>query len=600
MTQGPVGAVPRIHLAADPPMQPVTAGGGGVVFTLVVTNLTDDQQSQDVTVEGIPSSWVAINFDASRPAFSREQRNAIVTITVPEGTYTSVMSFRAVATAGEHRSTTDCVLQIDGVTPEVDEIVEDVEGRPPPPGLDLSPPVVSLVADGDTTSELRLSVRNVGGRETVYSLVLTGLEPTWFSLPEKIRVSARETIDNQLVLRPPMSANSGVYPFSLRATVDAAPEVFADIIGELTVLAPEAEPTEPEEPEPSQQRASAVAAAVPPELRIGPDNSFRFGPGEVTTDATLTIENRSRLLEGYSLSVDGLPDGWFTLPIRELRLEPGATRELPLRLTPKPGSRNPAGDYPFRVRVAPHGAPEAFAESGAMLSIVGTAAFDARVAPLQAQGRHEKYKVTLRNTGTQPISLWIEGADPQGMCRFEYPAPPNLEPGEERVLPVKVAARRNRFVGNSRTFDFGLRVLPAGGESSQGRNFDARLIHQPFLSPRILKWTLIAAVLIVILGILISLGPGRFLDGGDWFRCRFNSTRPYCRPNTAPLRRLEQWPPPIERDVGLASLAALSNTRPAARRSRASARRNADDATPEPEVPATADPRRDGEPRLLL
>ena len=181
---------------------------------------------------------------------------------------------------------------------------------------------------------------------------------------------------------------------------------------------------------------------------------------------------------------------------------------------------------------------------GGTLSVVGTTSFDALVSPLQAQGRNERYKVTLRNVGTQPISLWIEGADREGMCRFDYPPPPNLEPGEERVLPVNVGVRRNRLVGRAETYDFGLRVLPAGGESTSARNFDARLIHEPYLTGRMLKWTLIFALVVIAIGIVIGIGPGRLLDAGDWARCRFRATASICRPRTRVIPRIEHWQPP--------------------------------------------------------
>ena len=148
MTQGPLSGAPRIHVAASPPLQQVQAGQG-VVFTLTVTNLSDENQSQTIAVEGLPRAWITIAFDETRAALPREQRNAIVTIAVPEGSLTAAMRFRAIARAGEETSVTDCVVEVSGVTPEVDESVEGLEQRPPPPGLALAPPEASLEAGGE-------------------------------------------------------------------------------------------------------------------------------------------------------------------------------------------------------------------------------------------------------------------------------------------------------------------------------------------------------------------------------------------------------------------------------------------------------------------
>ena len=545
MTQRPPPRAPRVHVLASPGLQEVRAGEG-VVFDLTVTNLSDDAQTQSVAVEGLPRGWVTVDFDEQRQAYPREQRSAVVTVAVPEGTESRSVRFRVVASVGDERSATDCVLQVQGVEPAAVELPADEEPRPFAPGLAMTPADVSVEGGGEDDAAIRLAVRNVSARETEYALALDGLEPLWFELPARLRVPAGEALDAELRLRPPAAAGSGVYPFVVRASVVAAPEVQTGAAGSLTVLAPSAEPTGPEEPAPSQERATETAATIPPEVVLGPETNFRFGPGEITDQATVTVANQSRLLEGYSVSVDGLPAEWYRLPIRELRLEPGASQEVALRLTPRPGSEHPAGEYPFRVRVTPHGASDAFAEVGGVLSVTGTVAFDARVAPLQAQGRGEQYKVTLRNTGTQPVSLWIEGSDPEGKCRFQYPPPPNLEPGDERVLPVKVGVRRNRFVGDAEGYDFALRVLPAGGESSSARNFDARLTHQPYLTRRMLKWTLIAAFVLIVLGIILTIGPERLGDGSDWFRCRVSATSSSCRPTPPRVPRAPRgfgWEP---------------------------------------------------------
>ena len=602
MTQGPPSGAPRVHVAASPPLQQVDAGEG-VVFTLTVTNLSDENQAQSIAVEGLPRAWVTIAFDEAREALPREQRNAIVTIAVPEGSQPAALRFRAIARSGEEMSVTDCVVEVSGTTPEVDELVEGLDQRPPPPGLALAPSEASLEAGGEASAELRLTVRNVGTRETVYSLALGGFEPTWYELPVRLRVAAGETIDTQFVLHPTVSAGDGAYPFLIRAVVEAFPDVMSDVTGELTILAPSAVPTEPVEAAPSQARATAAAAIAPPELTLGPETTFRFGPGEITSDAAVGVENRSRLLEGYTISVDGLPDGWYALPVREIRLDPGASQQLVLRLTPKPGSQHPAGDYPFRVRVTPHGSSDGFAEVGALISVEGTTAFDALVAPLQGQGRREQYKVTLRNIGTQPVGLLIEGSDPGGMSRFDYPPPPTLEPGEERVLPVQVGIRRNRFVGKTNSYDFGLRVLPAGGESSSARTFDARLVHQPYMTVRMLKWTLIIALVIVIIGIVIGIGFGRLPDASSWFRCRFNGAASHCRPSTRALPRsprIEELQPPAPQQLGVAALPAT----PSAPRAAARAAQPVRPGRPRRRAPRTlgrpAGPHRAVHPRRLV
>ena len=522
-----MAGAPRLHLAVNPGLQQVDAGATAV-FMLSLTNLGEEPQAQSLSLEGLPNGWLRLEFDEERQAYPGEQRSAVLTVTVPADVPSGPRRFRVVAAAGDERSIADCVLQLHGVDPEpAAEVASAEEGRPIPPGLALDRAEVAIEAGSEQEATLRVTLRNVSDRESEYSLALQGLEPTWFRLPARLRVPAGASIDTELSLRPPVAATSGVHPFAVWASLSSDANARAEVRGELTVLARSAAPTA-SEPAPSQERASAAAAAVPPEVVLGPETTFRFAAGEMIEQATISVHNRSRLLEGYGVEVVGLPSEWYRLPIREVRLEPGASGEVMLRLSPRPGGEHPAGDYPFRVRVTPHGAPDAFSEVGGVLTVAGVSAFDARVSPQQAQGRRETYKVTLRNTGTERVSLWIEGSDPEGMCRFDYPPPPNLEPGEERVLPVRVGVRRNRFVGSARAYDFTLRALPAGAESNAARTFNARLVHQPYLSNRVLKWTLLGAALVVVAGIALRIGASRLGDGTEWVRCRIDDSADYC------------------------------------------------------------------------
>ncbi len=523
-----MAGAPRLHLAVDAGLQEVDAGGAAV-FMLTITNLGDEPQAQSLSLEGLPNDWLRLEFDEERQAYPGEQRSAVLTVSVPPDVASGPRRFRIVAAAGDERSVADCVLQLRGVDPEPSAAAASAAeaGRTIAPGLALDRPDIAIEAGSEQRSTLRVTLRNVSDRESEYSLALQGLEPTWFRLPARLRVPAGASIDTELEVQPLSTATSGVHPFTIWASLSDDVTARAEVRGELTVLARSAAPAA-SEPAPSQERASAAAAAVPPEVVLGPETTFRFAAGEMIEQATISVHNRGRLLEGYSVEVVGLPSEWFRLPIREVRLEPGASGEVMLRLTPRPGGEHPAGDYPFRVRVTPHGAPDAFSEVGGVLSVAGVSAFDARVSPQQAQGRRESYKVTLRNTGTERVSLWIEGSDPEGACRFDYPPPPNLEPGEERVLPVRVGVRRNRFVGSPRAFDFTLRALPAGAESSAARTFNARLVHQPYLGQRVLKWSLIGAALAVVAGIALRIGPSRLGDGTEWLRCRIDSSPEYC------------------------------------------------------------------------
>ena len=539
---------PGIHVSVVPGVQAVEPGATAV-FDLTVTNLASVPQHQHIAIEGLPTGWTRVTFDEERQAVPGEQRAAGLTVSVPDGVEGGVRPFRIVAVAGDDRGVADCVLRVSGEAAEAPPPA-DGSARSPAPGLALNPAEVTVEAGAEREATIRLAVRNVGTQEQEFSLSIEGLQPLWYRLPARLRVRGGAVLETDLQLRLPATA-AGSYPFTVRAAPPGDPGRRAEASGVLTVVARAAEPTEPTEGVPSQERATLAAAAVPPEVVLGPETTFKFGPGQITEQATIRVQNRSRLLEGYAVAVTGLPEAWYRLAVREVRLEPGGAELVSLRLNPVPGGDHPAGEYPFRVRVTPLGSPDAFSEIGGIVAVSGTSAFDARVAPQQARGRSETYKVTLRNTGTQVLSLWIDGSDREGMCRFDYPPPPNLEPGEERVLPVKVGVRRNRFVGEAETYDFALRALPAGAESSAARSFDAQIVHEPYLGRRTLKWSLLAAFAVVLVGIVLRIGVDRIPDASDWVRCRVTPSAQFCVPVRPRVPRLEFLDPQASADAPL-------------------------------------------------
>jgi hypothetical protein len=268
---------------------------------------------------------------------------------------------------------------------------------------------------------------------------------------------------------------------------------------------------------------------MPPEVSIGPRTTFRFGPGEVTAQATIMISNQSRLIERYQVLVRGIDEEWYQLAQNDVSLQPGGSIQVPLRLTPRIGAQFPAGDYSFRVRVTPLRYPDSFGEAAATLSIAGVASFDARLTPAQTTGRKEKFKLTLVNTGGVPLSPWLEASDPQGMCKFKYDAPSNLEVAQELVVPIWVGSTRQGFAGQTKTFDFRLRVSPAGGGTSQARSFEARFVHQPFLSGRMFLWSILVAFIAAIVGMIFVIGFSSVGRAATAIKCGFDDD--YQEPN---------------------------------------------------------------------
>jgi uncharacterized membrane protein len=491
--------------------------GAQAVYLLTIENRSTEAQALSLSATGLPPSWYRIDFDSARRSFPGERRTATLIVSVPADAQAAVLSIEIAASSGTAESKVACQLQV---------AAEAARASTEAPQISLTPSAITWRGGGQGFERLTLNVRNPGNEAGEYVTAVIGLERSWYTLPSRIRVSGAQAIDFEMRIAPPGRASPGTYAFSVTVgTEGSSSPARAEAI--LSVVADASDPGVQRDVSPlmvDRQPAPARPSepVLPPEVTLGPRPNFRFGQGEIAAQGIITVTNRSRLIERYQITVTGLDADWYTLQNAEVRLEPNASAQVPLRLTPRSGPDAPAGDYDFTVRVAPVSYPDSFADVGGVISIQGVAAFDARLTPAQTSGRKEKFKLTLINTGGIPLSLWIEASDPEGLCKFKYPPPPNLEPGDEAVVPIWVGANRNGLVGAAKRLDFRLRVSPAGGASQSARSFDARFVHQPFIGARMLSYSALIAFCAMIIGLLLSMGTSTVSQAVTSVSCGFD------------------------------------------------------------------------------
>jgi len=536
------------------PVEQRVRPGEQAVFAIGVENRGASAQTQEVTIEGLPPAWVKIDYDSRSVAFPRERRSGTARVSVPIDAEAGRHEFEIVARAGSEEASAKAVID-----------VQSVDMRPLAPGLSLTPTSIEMVA-GQGEERLRIEVRNVGSRETEYRPSVEGLASNWYRLAPPIRIAAGATVITELWLAPPRTAEAGSHRFSVRFQATDFPDVSDDISGELRVRpavdegapsngpvsggasTPVPPPPPPPPPPPIGDTTPVVpvedeSPVLPPDAQLAPSTQFRFGAGRVSEQAMLTVQNRSRIRERYEVAVLGLPEDWYTITADDVSLEAGATQQIPLRLSPHPGPEYPAGEYHFRVRIAPRGFPQAATEIQAILTIEGVEAFELRLEPPQATGRTVSYQMTLRNTGTRPLQLDVDGSDPEGRVKFKVPAIPEVDAGREVTLPLVVGARRGGIIGSPETFDFRVNARPAG-TTAGGRTFDARLVHKPMLSRRVPVIAGFFGALIASVLLLVAWAPRHVEGFAHWGGCKVHNgpecvaalvtSTPPATPTTAP------------------------------------------------------------------
>src|SRR5512142_893183 len=78
-------------------------------------------------------------------------------------------------------------------------------------------------------------------------------------------------------------------------------------------------------------------------------SSLTVTAGE-STQATVTLHNGGQTVDQFTIAIEGLKPGWFSLPVSSVALFPNDQDVLKIMLTP-PRAETRGGSYPFRIRV---------------------------------------------------------------------------------------------------------------------------------------------------------------------------------------------------------------------------------------------------------
>src|SRR5215210_8443412 len=211
-----------------------------------------------------------------------------------------------------------------------------------------------------------------------------------------------------------------------------------------------AAPTQPAGPDPA-----AITLRLPEGEQVALGETLAMGaePGGRARVLAL-VRNQSGIVDNYDLSVSGLPGDWYSIFPNTVYLVPYGS----------------SGTYEqeVEVHIHPPRAPEAesriweiqvVAESKAYSRQAAAAALNLGIQPFQevktsvepqrASGRRKgEFAVSVKNTANAPVTVALDGEDPDNELDIRF-APPTLEvpAGESHSSKVEVRPPRQKWIG---------------------------------------------------------------------------------------------------------------------------------------------------------
>lgn len=228
-------------------------------------------------------------------------------------------------------------------------------------------------------------------------------------------------------------------------------------------------------------------------------------PGEAAF-ASVTIENRGRVVDQVRIAVSGVPAEWVSVSVASIALLPGAHEDVGIRIQPPRRPDSMAGMYECAVLVISE-QQEQRASVPMRVQVTAIDAVSLSIHPVQGTG---DFRLTGRNDGNTMAALSLAGMDDAAALQYAF-ASPSLEipPGEERTVQLRVSSAERPFIGQPQVVPFKVTGTPAGTGASRKEVTGQLMVKPPLRSLKPL-----AVIGLVALGLAAALAFF-LLQGGD-------------------------------------------------------------------------------------
>jgi eukaryotic-like serine/threonine-protein kinase len=182
------------------------------------------------------------------------------------------------------------------------------------------------------------------------------------------------------------------------------------------------------------------------------------------SDLQIELFNQGTSVDHFGLRIDGLPDGWVTLPQSSIQLMPGGHGSLPLSIHPPLDHTAHAGQHPYRlILTSTTDHRETAAVSGQVI-VKAFEGFMMDIRPNYLPGRGV-CRVLVRNEGNAESTFAVAGRDPADMIRFGgQHGRLRIPPGEKSTHDLELAPKERPFLGNSSIWSFEVQVSTPSGQ----------------------------------------------------------------------------------------------------------------------------------------
>ena len=192
--------------------------------------------------------------------------------------------------------------------------------------------------------------------------------------------------------------------------------------------------------------------------------TFKMTAGD-TAEATATLHNRGQSVDQLTVTIEGLNEDWYSLPVSSVALIPNDQDKLKIDLHPPATAAVKAGTYPFRVIVTSQEDSAETATSEVSLEIGGLPSLELSINPQSISGNKANYDIIVTNSGDSEAKANLKVSGAEGTLQLHLNPETVTVPANgqaQATLEVKQSIL-SLIIGGQKEFDLKAMAVPAEG-----------------------------------------------------------------------------------------------------------------------------------------
>lgn len=194
-----------------------------------------------------------------------------------------------------------------------------------------------------------------------------------------------------------------------------------------------------------------------------------------TVQAIVGLHNLGQSIDQLNVSVEGLDNSWYSLPVSSVALFPNDKDELKIIFNPPKTSQIKSGTYPFRIKVSSQANPEESIVVDMAFNVQTMPEVESTMLPQSITGRRGIYKITINNPGDNEVTLNLDVGDSHDALKYNLsPTTLKIPANSNALATLEVSLGWLSFFGGDKEFQFQVSVAPP--EVEEGKTIEGKLV----------------------------------------------------------------------------------------------------------------------------